>query len=816
MIIDPLPPVDSPITGPRGFTFELSSDGGTWQTVLSGEISTLPLDQSFVLPTPVDARFARLIIESTWGGAGLPFAISEWKVIAQPGVSLTTGAFDVADDAVGGHVVWATPQFAAQSEAQRMLREDPDVDQVVSAQPGAVPTWVIGFQDDRMTQLTGLQWVDPPGSDPSSRSKRVRVDISTAGPLGPWQPFGTWRLSRARDGSVAPFEFPGPTWARFVRFTADPVPTTGYRWEVPAILRAQEVPTSDHYRSVIGEWGEGNPNGPFEWSTAPVTAPPADRGEPNDTPETALPLAPDVTATGYVSRDTDVDWYAVTAAAGEHRLTFTVGGMPTLGVSLNLYDAAAAPVPMAFDDGTMPGTVNYTADVEPGVTYHLKVQQPPFSAVFSFDSSGSMSPYLPVIEQVKRAYLADRRQDDVPPEIIEFKDDRTQHALVSATDHLSGREGARAVLLITDMELAGYPDTQQMWQAAAAVQPLMFVEVVGDLSPHNGDQIGQDLAMAGHGPYDYVAWHANGDRAFDRMATWLRRPAAYALSFTAAHRAVAPPSPGSLRVDVAPSSDGTPGRIPIARDAAIEIILDTSGSMLTPFGTSRRIDAAKSVLAKLVTQDLPDGAPVAVRVFGDRAHPCATRLAIPFGPLDPTAVTNLLGDITVARQNDTPVGAALRSVPDDLAGSTAQRIVLLITDSQETWPNKDLCGLDPAVAIRELADGNTHVDVVGLSVTDKRAKRTMQAWARAGNGSYLEARDPAGLARSLAAALRVPYDVFSASGSKVAGGIVGGPAVQLPSGTYSVVVSSDPTVTFNAVVVGSGRSVSLTMPRRAP
>ena len=90
------------------------------------------------------------------------------------------------------------------------------------------------------------------------------------------------------------------------------------------------------------------------------------------------------------------------------------------------------------------------------------------------------------------------------------------------------------------------------------------------------------------------------------------------------------------------------------------------------------------MLTELVTRDLPPGAPVAIRVFGDPAHPCGTDLAVPFGPLDPASVTGLIDGIEVFQQNDTPIGLALRSVPSDLADAAGTRIVLLITDSQET------------------------------------------------------------------------------------------------------------------------------------
>ena len=815
IIVDPLGPVDRTITGPRAFTLSLSSDGVTYQDVLSGEVSPLPLDQSFVLPAPIPARFARLRIDSTWADPSLQFAIGEWKVVAQPGVSPSLGPFDVADPSLGGHVVWANPAFAFQDDAQRMLDQDASSDQVVFAPRGTTPTWVVGFKDDRAAKLAGLDWVDLANSNPAFRLKHVAVAISTQSPLGPWQQIGTWNLSRRGDGTVAPFTFNAPTWARFVRFTGDRITSDGSGWEPPGVLRALEVPISDQGRSVIGEWGQGGSWGPFEWLQPPPLSPPVDTGEPNDTPDTATPLAPDSAVTGLVHRGDDVDWYTLTTGAGQDSLTFTVGGTPTLGVRLRLFDTAGAEVPTVFADGDVPGTGSYRASVQPNTTYRVEVDQPTFNAVFAFDSSGSMTAYMPLIEQVKRAYLADRQQDEVPAQIINFTDDRTQKALAAAGKDLGGHDGARAVLLITDWELAGYSETQQMWQALAAVRPLVFATFVGNLTPHEGDDAMHDIAWAGQGVFDYGAWHGNGDRAFDRMATWLRRPAQYSLSYVASSKPVPPPKPATLTVVGPTAPDGSVGRPALAKDVSVEIILDTSGSMLTPLGKARRIDVARSVLTELTTRDLPVGAPVAIRVFGDPADPCGTTLAVPLGPLDPASVTDRIDGIQVFQENDTPIGIALRSVPGDLAQASGTRIVLLITDSQESWPNRDLCGLDPMVAVRELAKTDTHVDVVGLSVTNKKASRTMQAWANVGHGQYFSANDPEQLSQAVTTVVSAPFDVFDTPGTKVGGGIVGGAPVSLPPGTYRVVVQSDPTVTFDAIVLQSGGAVTLTMPPSA-
>ena len=164
------------------------------------------------------ARFARLRISSTWGDSDGPVTLGEWKVVATPGVTPMPGPLNIADPVRGGHVVWMDPQPGSPDVLDGMLTEDPKP--WTSYLPGGTPiSWVTGFQDDRAAQVTGLQWVDPPGSDPAKRFPSVDVQVSVESPLGPWQDVGTWQLERAADGSVAPFTFDPPTWARFIRLS---------------------------------------------------------------------------------------------------------------------------------------------------------------------------------------------------------------------------------------------------------------------------------------------------------------------------------------------------------------------------------------------------------------------------------------------------------------------------------------------------------------------------------------------------------------------------------------------------------------------
>ena len=203
------------------------------------------------------------------------------------------------------------PQSADPALALDLLTEDPRP-WVIFDKPGVRLKWVIGFQDDRAAQVTQLEWVDPSGSDPGGRMKQVDVAVSGAGPSGPWIDVGTWTLRRAADGSVAPFTFVEPTWVRFLRFMGSPIPKGAVSMELPATLRVIERPTDATYRSVLGQWGQGNLDGPREWLDPPSLAPPAaDVPDGNDTPATADALAGAEASVGRVHIGEDVDWYAL-------------------------------------------------------------------------------------------------------------------------------------------------------------------------------------------------------------------------------------------------------------------------------------------------------------------------------------------------------------------------------------------------------------------------------------------------------------------------------------------------------------------------
>jgi hypothetical protein len=476
--------------------------------------------------------------------------------------------------------------------------------------------------------------------------------------------------------------------------------------------------------------------------------------------------------------------------------------------------------------------------VTPGAEYRLEVRQPPSSIVFAYDTSASVGPYLEEVYHGLRAFSADvtpGRESvlvlpfEEDPLIETWSDDRfalqnaidrrpaaggssaAETTLIEATTELSAREGARAILLVTDAETGSYERNAEMWRAFAAVRPLVFAIHIGGASdPLVFTAFMQDWALAGGGVYRYAGTHGELDRAFDRLATWLRRPAGYELVAETAFLEEPPPSrePGTIAIRSA--ADGSTAAI--APDVGVEIVLDTSGSMLERIGRRRRIEVAREALRDLVTERLPAGTPVALRIFGDGEDACGSRLAVPLGPLDPASMAAFVDALEVDRETSTPIAAALARVPDDLAGTSGTRVVLLITDGEET------CDGDVEAAIRDLERRgiDARVNIVGFTVRERRIRRDMQAWARLGGGSYFDARGAEDLGRAMAQAVRAPFRVLDEAGNEVASGTLDGEPVEVDPGTYSILVLADPVVRFDAITVGPGESITRELPPPAP
>ena len=259
-------------------------------------------------------------------------------------------------------------------------------------------------------------------------------------------------------------------------------------------------------------------------------------------------------------------------------------------------------------------------------------------------------------------------------------------------------------------------------------------------------------------------------------------------------------APGSLQVVRAAGGGESAGA-----GGAVELILDTSGSMLESLEGQRRIDVAKAVLGDLVVETIGPGTPLALRVFGDTPESCETLLAVPLQPLDPGAMSGLIAGLEAIDGVKTPIGASLERVGDDLREATGAKIVVLVTDGEET------CGGDPVAALRALAGQgiDVRVNIVGFAVADDALKAQFREWAYLGNGQYFDAAGAADLGQAIAAAVQPPFRILDAAGNEVGSGLVNGDPVELPAGVYAVEVLSAETAIIANVVDDSGARVAV-------
>ncbi len=237
---------------------------------------------------------------------------------------------------------------------------------------------------------------------------------------------------------------------------------------------------------------------------------------------------------------------------------------------------------------------------------------------------------------------------------------------------------------------------------------------------------------------------------------------------------------GTLRV-TAPASEA----VGASGVGAVEIILDASGSMLQKLGGSRRIELAKRALIELAENTLPAGIPFALRVFGHReADSCRTDLEMPLAPLAPDRAVTKIQSIQAKNLAKTPIGDSLRKVAADLASASGPRLVILVTDGEET------CGGNPEQAIRDLvaAGIDARVSIVGFAIDELMLKESFEAWATLGGGRYFDATDGELLTSAMRQAMHPTYEVLAGS-EVVASGTVGGEAVELEVGSYRIQLS---------------------------
>ncbi len=164
----------------------------------------------------------------------------------------------------------------------------------------------------------------------------------------------------------------------------------------------------------------------------------------------------------------------------------------------------------------------------------------------------------------------------------------------------------------------------------------------------------------------------------------------------------------------------------------LEIILDLSGSMKLPLGTSTRIATARRVLRDVVAK-IPDDFNVGLRVYGHRygsrqKETCTdSELVVPIEKLNRQ---RLLSAIDAKQpRGETPLVYSVLQTAADLktAGGGS---VILITDGEESWHG------DPVAAARALKASGVDItlQILGFTLTGQQVEKDLSQFAAAAGG----------------------------------------------------------------------------------
>ena len=180
------------------------------------------------------------------------------------------------------------------------------------------------------------------------------------------------------------------------------------------------------------------------------------------------------------------------------------------------------------------------------------------------------------------------------------------------------------------------------------------------------------------------------------------------------------------------------------------VIIDASGSMLAPdAGGQTRMDAAKQATEGLLN-DLPKEQRLSLLTYGtqtgsgdeEKAAGCQdVTTLVPMGGNRAEMVSKVKG---LNPRGYTPIGKSLQQAEKELPGQGARQIVL-VSDGIDTCAPPPVC--EVAKQIRERGV-DIVINVIGLNVDDQ-ARSELQCVAKAGGGSYADAKDAASLKEQL-------------------------------------------------------------------
>ena len=767
---------------------------------MTERLSLAPEEQPFVFENPVMAKSVRLIPLSAWqmgGRADDGIHLSELRAVAQPGfVPESLSGFNLADPALGGHVVWTRPELGVDGpwDQDLLIGDDDKPDSLRNASEAAI---VLGFHHARAARLTALGWDFSSTAEPGSLvlPTELSAAISLDGPLGRWVDAGNWQFSPETPADYqARLTFSQPPSARYLRLIIKGGDGT-LPLRLPDRLMVWEATSSKEIPSVLGEWGEFSAAAPLGRKVSPIS-----RAYGGATPDAARPLPADVWQASSVQRGQHDDWWAISIEQAPTQLRIDLDTFGRGGVRPEFKAPDGTVLELLPDSKTLG---QFTVRLETSGTYLLRLYEPHQALVVAYDTSGSTQPYR---AQLRRALFdiaeaADPSRDLVgflpfggallggdltgnPEELLRrltsdkdiSESSAAETTLGQAADILATHDGARAVILMTDAATNRDPS---LWPRLAIAHPFVAAVAIPASAEANSSasrerDLMESWAMIAGGSYDYVSTQGDFRAAFERAQARLRVAKPYRLRATL--EAAQSLEPGLLRVELAQENTGEPKE---PSGNALMILLDNSGSMLKRLNGRRRYQIAQSALETLLQELKQSRVSVGLRLFGVTPDQCETALVT--APGSPQATLAAITGIRPQNLARTPIAMALEAAAEDLADFHSVKRIVVLSDGEET------CDGDPGAVIARLrSEGiTTRIDIIGFQIDDPVLSAQFAAWAKAGGGDYWDADGTDDLAAALKQAAR-PVVQVTAHDGEVFQTLIGAPDLSLSPGRYLV------------------------------
>ncbi len=841
--------LDHPEYKVRRFDFLASIDGEKFDHIMSGELDSSHDTQYFPFTEPVVAGYVRVVPTHTFTGNLKPRYSKAQELLVFSTDPIESANRDLASHSLGGHVVYET--FTAIKKPISPLEiELMDVTPAGSRKGTPLcklparekeAEWVVGFHHNRAARIGVINYTPSAEHEGAGHFKTLTVQTSQQSLLGPWTTIGVW--SEQELGQSQALKLTDNPWVRFVRLVAEGEANTTYH--CPGDLVVVEQPNSNSYLSILAEWGAHSSQGPYEASQGKVDINYRPAG--GATKEDAKEITNEQEIKSSVKRERNEDWFLIRRSSdtSENSAVLHLSHPASFKPSLTVVDEDGNQLQLeeVIQDE------NTTSDISPSQVlplgwtqaeyrfwltdssnYRLRVQEPLRNTVIAWDASTSMADVLPYIhssiqnwstyiepahEQVKIMTLENVAYPENSwanhPYMLQAAlelartnpsaSSNVETALVKASKLLAPQTGNKAIVVTSD---GVSTKNTELWPSLNQMCPQIYgVGVGGGASVIVGisdSDFGrwqdnfQNWVSACGGHYEYCDNFECLEDFYEFAANDIRKVKPYQLQVEQSY--VKPADPGSISVALGKGSLRK-------TEKALYVILDASGSMLAKVDGKRRIDVAKSTLKKIVSSSVGEQNHFALRTFGLKSDECHHELTIPLRKLNITRVEAAIDGIEAINLAKTPIADSLVAAAEDLEGFDSEKLIILLTDGEET------CDGDSESVLRTLRASGLDIKmyIVGFALDDENLVEQFKDWASLGGGKYYDAQSETGLQTALHQAVTPRFEVKNSFGEVVLSGYIGEEKYKLLPGQYTVSLPDYPAIAAEEVKVLSGQNI---------